>query len=67
MRGLKQGGRLRQSLGEARPHQVFSKKNSDKNIPMFSNNFIFILRRGSKIIILQAAVGSRAAGRESLV
>ena len=31
-------GRIR---GEAGPHQVFHKKNSDKNIPMFSNIFIF--------------------------
>ena len=40
------GGRWRQSLGEAGQHQVFRKKSSDKNIPMLSNIFIFILRRG---------------------
>ena len=45
------GGRWRQSLGEAGPHQVSRKKGSDKNIPMLSNIFIFILRRGPKIII----------------
>ena len=41
------GGRWRQSLGEAGLHQVFLKKGSDKIIPVLSNVFIFILRRGS--------------------
>ena len=45
-RGLKlnlPGGRWRQSLGEAGPHQVFHKKSFVKKIPIFSNLFIFII------------------------
>ena len=43
------GGHWKQSLGGAGPHQVFRKNGSDKNIPMLSNIFIFILRRGPKL------------------
>ena len=55
-------------MGEAGPHhQIFRKKSSDKNIPMLSNILIFLLRRGPKIIILRAAVGSRVASLSPLV
>ena len=60
------GGRWRQSLGEAGSHEVFRKRGSDRNIPMLSNTFIFIQRRGPKIIILRAAVGPRAASLRPL-
>ena len=33
---------------ESGPHQVFRKKGSDKNIPMLSNIFIFILKTRAK-------------------
>ena len=49
------------------PHQVFRKKGSDKNTPMFSNIFISILRRGPTIIILRAAVDPRAASLRHLL
>ena len=43
------GGRWRQSLGEAGPHQGFRKKCSDRNITMLLNILIFILKRGPKV------------------
>lgn len=57
-RGLKLNfpwGLWRQSLGGAGPHQVLHKKSTDKNIPMFLNIFVFILRRGPKIVVPRAA------------
>ena len=60
-------GRWRQSPGKAGPHKVFRKKGSDKNIPILSNIFIFILRSGPKMILLRAAVGPRATRLRPLV
>ena len=47
---------MRQSLGEAGPHQVFRKRGSDKTFPMLSNIFIFILRREPKVITFETPV-----------
>ena len=54
-------GHWRQSLGEAGLHRVLYKKSSDTNIPIFSNIFMYILRRGPKITIRLAAIGLQAA------
>ena len=57
------GGRVWVRLGRIR---FFREKGSDKNIPMLSNVFIFILRCRPKIVILRAAVGPRAASLRPL-
>ena len=42
-------------MGWPGTHQVFAKKSSGKNILMFSNIFVFIVKHGTKIIITSGA------------